>query len=68
VIECLIGNHDISSEAVRTLVMPSNVGTAALKKLVRLEAELPISCSLVLFGSMTFLADRAGANYRLKGG
>jgi hypothetical protein len=66
--ECFIGDHDLSSEPVRTLVMPSNAETAALKKFVRLEAELPISCSWVLFGSMTFLADRAGASYRLKGG
>jgi hypothetical protein len=66
--ECLIGDHDISSEPVRTLVMPSHAETAALKKFVRVEAELPISCSWVFFGSMTLLADRAGANYRLKGG
>jgi hypothetical protein len=66
--ECLIGNHDISSGPVRTLVMPSNAETAALKKFVREEAELAISYSWILFGSMTFLADRAGANYRLKAG
>jgi hypothetical protein len=48
--------------------MPSNAETAALKKFVREEAELAISYSWILFGSMTFLADRAGANYRLKAG
>jgi hypothetical protein len=32
--ERLVGNHDISSEPVQTLVMPSNAPKAALKNSV----------------------------------
>jgi hypothetical protein len=32
--ECLIGNHAISSESVQTLMMPSNASKAAFKNSV----------------------------------
>jgi hypothetical protein len=32
-----IGNHDISSEPVQTLVMPTNAGTAALRTFLPLK-------------------------------
>jgi hypothetical protein len=36
--ECLDGIHDVSSEPVRILVMPSNAGTAALRKFDRVRS------------------------------